>query len=230
MRIAATTIATLAILLLAGGTRAVRAQIQIDPFFVPTSLLEATPGNPVFEDSNLTINGFPSTRRISASASGTFTLDTEVDGTGWIIDGGGTGAGSANAEAEYLGYSLNLGTNYFFEFSVNRVFGNPVLGVILQNTSAGLTLSGGAALTPTTNGYSVFIDVRTLSNYTPAFLNGLDDINVFVGAADQNVFVEASQIQFSPVPEPATWALMAMAGGLALVVARRATHRASRRE
>jgi len=200
---------------------AARAQIQIDTFFNTTSLLSATNGGSVFEDTAMVIDGTPSTRRVTASVGGTFSLATQVIGTGWVIDGSGPGAGSANAEAEYLGFSLNLGTNYFFEFAVNQVFNTPVLGVILQNTSQSLTLSAGVPLTPTTNGYSVFIDVRTLSGYNASFLNGVDDISVFVADSDQDFFVEAADIQFSPVPEPSTWALLAAAGCLAAVAARR---------
>jgi hypothetical protein len=204
-----------------GLMTAARAQIQIDDFFFPTSLLQATAGNPVFQDTSLTIDGDASTRRLTATAAGTFALDTEIDGTSWIIDGGGPGAGSADAEVEYLGFSLNLGTNYYFEFAVNKVVGTPVLGVILQNTGAGLQLSDGAQLTPTTNGYSVFFDVRNMSGYNTNFLSGVDDIQVFVGAADQPLFVDAAFIQFSPVPEPSTWALLAAAGGLMVLGVRR---------
>jgi hypothetical protein len=199
----------------------VHAQITIDTFFNTTSLLTATNDGSVFEDTPMVIDGDPSTRRVTASVGGTFSLATQVIGTGWVIDGSGPGAGSANAEAEYLGFTLNLGTNYFFEFAVNQVFNTPVLGVILQNTSQSLTLSTGVPLTPTTNGYSVFIDVRTLAGYTPAFLDGVNDISVLVGAGDQDFFVEAANIQFSPVPEPSTWALFAAAAGLTAVVARR---------
>lgn len=206
---------------LLGLATAARAQIQIDTFFNATGLLQATAGNPSFEPTPLTIDGFNATRLLTANAAGTFSLDTEIDGTSWIIDGSGPGTGSANAEVEYLGFDLNLGTNYYLEFAVNRVIGTPILGVILNNNAAGLQLAAGAQLTPTTNGYSVFLDVRDMAGYTTNFLNGLDDIQILVGAADQPLFVDAAFIQFSPVPEPSTWALLAATGGLALFAARR---------
>lgn len=218
--------AVFAALILAGATVPAPAQITIDNFFVPTSLLQATPGNPVDEVSSLTIGSFNAARRITAEAVGGFNLDTGVDGTGWIIDGGGTSPGSASALAEYVGFSLNLGTNYFLEFAVDRVFGAPVLGLILQSSSSMNTLSAGATLTTTTNGYSVFFDLRTLGGYSEAFLNGVNDIEILVGGADQDFFVEAAYVQFSPVPEPGTWALLAAGTGV-LLVARCLRRRAS---
>ncbi len=203
------------------GLPSAYSQITIDNFFVTTSLLQATPGNPVDEDSILSIAGFPASRRLSASAAGGFNLDTEVDGISWIVDGGGTVPGSANAQMEYLSSPLTLGTNYFFEVAVDRVAGSPVLGVILQNTGQSITLTSGVELTPTTNGYSVFFDVRSLPGYDAAFLNGVDDITVLVGDNGEEFFADATLIQFSPVPEPSTVGLLAAGAGLLWMVGRR---------
>lgn len=193
------------------------AQIVVDPFFVPTSLLEATPGNPVFEDSPLVIGSFNAGRRLTASAQGLFVIDTEINGTNLIVDGGRSNPndpnqGSADIILDYEGFSLNLGSNVFFEFQVNEVIGTPILGLILTNTSVGSILSAGASLTPTNSGYSIFIDIRTLNNFTPAFLNGIDEIQVLIGDTNEEFFVVGQLIQFSPVPEPSTAALLAVAG------------------
>lgn len=203
------------------GLPSAHSQITIDNFFVTTSLLQATPGNPVDEDSTLTIAGSPAGRRLTASAAGGFSLDTQVDGVSWIVDGGGTAPGSANAQMEYASTSLNLGTNYFFEVALDRVAGSPVLGVILQNTGQSITLTSGVELTPTTNGYSVFFDVRSLTGYNAAFLNGVDDITVLLGDSDQDFFADATLIQFSPVPEPSTVGLLAGGAGLLWLAVRR---------
>jgi hypothetical protein len=192
------------------GAGLLPAQIVIDTFFVETSLVSASGGNSSFEDSVVEIDGGNATRRLTASATGSFAMDTESIGTALVVDGGGTVPGTANAELEYLGYSLNLGENFFFEINVDRVVGTPTLGIFLTNTTANITLTTGAELLASTNGYSVFFDVRQLSGYTSAFLNGVDDITVFFGDGDQDFFVEADYIQFSPVPEPSTLAMLGL--------------------
>lgn len=200
-------------------------QIVIDPFFVSTSLLQATPGNPASTLSSIVINSSNAQRQLSASAAGTFTLDTEVSGSGLIVDAGGSGTGSADVILDYLGFSLNLGSNVFFEFQVDKVLGTPTLGLILTNSSLNTSLSAGAQLPATNSGYSIFIDLQSLSGFSPAFLNGVDEIQVLIGAANQDFFVEGQLIQFSAVPEPHTAALVLLGGAWAFTRRRRRSMR-----
>jgi hypothetical protein len=145
-------------------------------------------------------------------------VSTVIDGV-FVVDAGSTGSGTANVRLEYLGFVIDLGTNTFFEFTINKVVGTPILGLILQN-SAEVSLSGGIQLVASNVTTSYFIDVTGLTGYTPGFGETLDSIEILIGAANQDFFVEGEIIQFNSVPEP-TSALLAGIGLLGVAARRR---------
>jgi hypothetical protein len=219
MRAPAATIILTLIALVCGLSAAV-AQIRIDNFTTPTSLLQGSGGTSASQSRSLLIGGSLASRNLSAFANGSFTMDAQVTNGLWFSDGGGT-AGFGTAAAEYIGFSINLNTNVFFQLNFNRVFGTPALTFIMRSSGTFDSLIDSIVLNPTTNGYSTFFDVRTNATYNTNFLVGVNDITVLLDMTNQSDFAEISLIQFSPVPEPATWAMLAAAGGLLALVARR---------
>lgn len=92
------------------------------------------------------------------------------------------------------------------------------VGLILQNSSS-VSLSGGIQLVASNVTTSYFIDVTQLTGYTPAFGETLNSIQIFIGAANQDFFVEGEIIQFNSIPEP-TSAVLAGMGLFCLAVRR----------
>jgi hypothetical protein len=70
---------------------------------------------------------------------------------------------------------------------------------------------------------SYFIDVTQLTGYTPGFGATLNSIEIFIGAANQDFFVEGEIIQFNSVPEPTAAVLAGM--GLVCLATRRSRKR-----
>ena len=92
--------------------------------------------------------------------------------------------------------------------TLNKVVGTPIAGVIFENGAT--QISGGAQLTATNTGYTVFIDLTQLSGFTPGFANGVDGITVLLGGATSPFFVEVESLEFTAVPEPSAMGLGAV--------------------
>lgn len=206
------------------GFAPTRAQILVDAFQVNTAAVATNGTQTNSTTSNVTINGSPATRLLSAQTVGSGNiLTTQVLESTWIAfpDLGGD-SGSATAALEYSGFSLDLGSNTLFEITFGQILGPATLGIVLQNTGQNLTLSGQQSLSGSNfpNSYTATFDLTTLPGYSPAFLAGVDRINVSVafdqlGEPTQTV---ATNIQFAPpaaIPEPSAMALFF--GGAALL-------------
>ena len=184
------------------------AQILIDGFLDDT-IDVISPGSPSsvitndIDDSNIS-------REISVEASGSFSIVSTVDAGFLIIDASGPDTGTANAEIDYLGFVTNLSNNTFFEFTVSKVVGTPLLGLILGDDSFG-QISGAILLTPTETGTSYFLDITQFAGYTTGFGSELDSIQVLIGDTNANFFVQGNSFQFTSVPEPSS-ALLCAAG------------------
>lgn len=191
------------------------AAILIDGFLDDTPDLVA-PGSPS-SDITENIDGGIIDREIVVEASGAFSIVTTVLDGFLVIDAGGATAGSASAELEYLGFVFDLGANTFFAFTTEKITGAPVLGLILQDATAG-QISGGVQLNPSDTGQSFFLDLTTFSGYTPGFGSQVNSVLVVIGDADQDFFVQGVSFQFTAVPEPSSAALVACT---AMLMARR---------
>lgn len=191
-----------------GTSASLPAQILIDGFLDATTNVVA-PGSPSSVITN-NIDASVIDRQISVQATGALSIvSTVLDGV-LVVDAGGSGTGTANAQLEYLGFVLDLGGNTFFEFTVNTVSGAPIVGLTIQNSSNDV-LSGGFQLTPGNTTTSYFLDITQLSGYTPDFGSQLNSVLVFIGGADQAFFVEGASIQFNSVPEPSALTLAGLA-------------------
>jgi hypothetical protein len=220
----------LGIALLAGslwGAAEARAQILIDSFIVPSGVLEATAGNPQTTSTPVTIGTSSASRRLSVAATDSAGGRSSINDVGnWTSNA--SGSGSAEITLNYSSFDLSLGTNYFFTITVESVVASPMplLDVSIKNSSAGITLTGDTALTNTVTGYSVFFDVRTLSGYSPAFLNGVDEVELVI-SGPAFFSVTTTSLQFLPVPEPSAALLVTAALG-ALMLRRRLLYQGNR--
>jgi hypothetical protein len=200
-----------------GHVSSASAQIMIDGFLNNTVNVVA-PGSPNSVITN-NIDGTEIDRQISVQATETFSIESTVLDGVLIVDASGPGEGSASAEIAYLGFEIDLGDNTFFEFTVGKVVGTPVLALILEDTSA-TQISGAMELTPTDTTQSFFLDLTQFAGYTPGFASHLNSITVIIGGGEEFFFVEGESFQFTSIPEPSA-ALLVAAGGLALVWRRR---------
>ncbi len=208
------------ILAVLGQASSLEAQIIIDGFLNNTVNVVA-PGSPASVLTN-NIDGTTIDRQLSVQATGSLSIvSTVIDGV-FVLDAGGTDSGTANAQLLYLGYVIDLGANTFFQFTINKVVGTPILGLILGNSSE-VSLSGGIQLVASNVTNSYFLDITQLTGYTPAFGATLDSIEIFIGSANQNFFVEGELIQFNSVPEPSV--VMLLGFGLFGLAARRSRSR-----
>ncbi|MFZ4683173.1 MAG: PEP-CTERM sorting domain-containing protein [Terrimicrobiaceae bacterium] len=206
------------VFIMAGCSGNLHAQFLLDGFLNDTIEVFA-PGSP----SSVITNNIEFTtidRQISVEAAGTFSIVSTVTSGVLVVDAGGSGSGSASAQLEYLGFNVDLGSDTYFQFTVSKVVGTPIAGLILQN-SAATVLSGGVQLTPTNTTTSFFVDITQLAGYTPAFGQSLNSVTLVIGGADQDFFVEGNSIQFSSVPEPSIMVLTGL-GLVPFVFGRRA--------
>ncbi len=203
-----------------------RAQIVLDSFQLSTGSVVATAGFPQSTFTPVTIDGSPASRRLSVAATDSADVQSNINGDGdWgaNVIGIGIGTGTGEITLDYTLLDLDLGPNVFLEVTIRDLIADsspPLLNVSLTNSSAGITLTGATALTSTVTGYNVFFDVRTLSGYSPAFLNGVNEVELVISGPPTFSF-GVSAVQFTPVPEPSVALLLGAAALGALLLRRR---------
>lgn len=207
----------LAVLVLFSVLPRASAQILLDGFLDNTFLVSTTqPPSSVITNN---IDGTQIDRQISVSATGPYSIVSQVLDGVFVADAGGTPPGTADVEIEYLGFLLDLGANTFFEFSTDRIAGTPLLGLILNDANLG-QISGGLQLGPVTSTTVFSIDLTQFVGYTAGFGSALNSVRVFLGTSNEAMFVEANSFSFSPVPEPSAFLLVGL-GLLPGLLARR---------
>ncbi len=196
------------------------AQFLLDGFLDDTGAVTfPDPPNSVI---TFNIDGTEVDRQISVEAAGTFSIVSEVLDGAFVVDANGPGSGSANAQVEYLGFLVDLGSDTFFQFSADLVEGTPVLGLLLNDNTLG-QISGGLQLGPVTTETVFTLDITQFTGYVPGFGSALNGVTIFFGAADQSFFVDGTSFSFSPVPEPSSIFLVAAA--LPVLLGRRSRRR-----
>ncbi len=116
----------------------------------------------------------------------------------------------------YSDFSLYATEQHFLRFDFSSVQNLQALAVDLSNGL--LPTVSGTFIVPDSEfaASSFIIDLSLLPNWTPEFASGIDSFNVIFDTPSGNMLVELDQIAFSSIPEPSTYALMALGAAFAL--------------
>ena len=193
-----------------------QSEILIDGFLdeagpLSTSGTTTAQGTVYFQDFDPE-QDFPVQRTLTVAAGGEYGMFVLVEYNSLIINGGPDGGSTGNATftAEYLGFDFDFSGNDYFQFVTNEVSGSAVMAVELFSGITSATVLGLVELTPS-NGATFSLNLTELTNYSPTFMSELNGITVMI-YHDTQFSIQGQAFQFSSIPEPSTYALLALSG------------------
>lgn len=200
------------------------AAIIIDDFSVVSGLVQSA--GPSSQTQTVSIDAQNASRTLLANGNAV-TAKAAIQSTGSVLNIALEPAPSETliVQSNYTGFTADISSDPFFQISLNGATQSFLIGMTFRSSTATSSLASVLPVSATSLATVYEVDLRQLNNFTPAFLNGLNEIEFAVESIQSGpMSVEIGLLEFSPtstVPEPQSWPMVAALAALATAVGAR---------